>query len=500
MVLLVAVLGLLPAPTQAQEPPPPTVAPPPPPCDNCGVPGGPPPTCGPCEVSPPCFNPCQEGPGGEIGGPGQPGNPGQPGEPGNPGQPGAPGNPGQPGNPATPAPRPTVVCPPDLPCQGGRYLTSCIVGNADAIMPGCSDGAVVTWWEVGQVSYVIAARCANPGECQRVTPTPRPPRPPAPDWPCNTPPSVSGGQLIQVCNTRWPGWNLDVPVWIPPAEVRRNPWPRSLVGLSTQLCFVQAPDNEAFSQNKALPCAVDYGASYTQDTLPTCPAPTGQTGAGTRVNFQIGAAWRRWTPAKGPIFGFTPPAELLWRIPDRTGDVTLPGRCVAHTFETSSWGLGQNGPTWNPQCQDRDCACDERVSCWDTESYQVQLQTWWYPEYTFRYDELQCTAQGQSDCFCRGEGAPVGVPGASDCDNRPAYCPAPAWWGSIPVCSEYRWRQVTEPWTKYDLSKLGYQPVIPWFLVRSGGMTPEGQPCGSLGPGMGSVPVPVIEVQPAGVP
>lgn len=377
------------------------------------------------------------------------------------------------------------------------------MAGPDAIVTGCSDGlGVVTWWVVGNVSYVVAARCAEPGECSVVTPTPRPPVPtPEPDWPCDTPPHVSGGELTQEC-PYWPGWFLHVPVWIPPADVVRNPWPRSLVGLPTRLCFVGASDAEKFSDDKARPCAVDYGTEYAADALPIC-SNMGPVGEGTRVNYQIGAAWRRWTPAKGAIYGFTPPYELGWLIPDRDfngGDRRLFGRCVEHTFETSSWGLPANGPTWNPQCQERDCNCDERVTCYDMESYQVQLTTWWYPQYTFRYDELQCTRREQSDCFCRTEGAPVGVPGASACSNKPASCPATAWWGSIERCAAYQWRTITEPWQTYNLSRLGYQPVIPWFLARQAGANPDMTPCSLFGPTGGSLPVPVIEVQPVGVP
>ena len=47
---------------------------------------------------------------------------------------------------------------------------------------------------------------------------------------------------------------LSVSVRIPPVDMARNPWPRSLVGLETQLCFSSAPnDKEQFSAIKAVP-------------------------------------------------------------------------------------------------------------------------------------------------------------------------------------------------------------------------------------------------------
>ncbi len=425
-----------------------------------------------------------------------------------------PGGGGDPGpQPPTPpggggGPRPTAAPPPGLPADG-YYTRNCVIAGADAIVSCPVQAgepypfAVVTWWHSGRVSYVVSARCAAPGECSAVTPTPRPQQtpPPAPEWPCNTPPEVSGGIITQPC-PRWPGWNIQAQVIIPAAEVLRNPWPRSLVALPTKLTYTGKPnDIESFS-DKALPCDVDYNASYTESTMPNCPQAGGTVSPGTRVNYQIGAAWRRWKLTTGEIFGFRPPDEVTWTIPDREwngGTQTLSGYAVEYSFETTSWELDRNGPAWNPECQERDCACDERVQSWDRESYQVQIRTWWYPEWTFRYDEMKCTRMESSPCFCRPEGEPVGIP-HSDCGGKPATCPATAWWGSVDQCAEYKWVNQTDPWTKYNLSLLGYQPVIPWFLAKQAGMTPEGQQCGSYGPTNGSIPVPVIEVQPVGVP
>ena len=48
---------------------------------------------------------------------------------------------------------------------------------------------------------------------------------------------------------------LSVSVRIPPVDMARNPWPSSLVGLETQLCFSSAPnDKKQFSATKAVPC------------------------------------------------------------------------------------------------------------------------------------------------------------------------------------------------------------------------------------------------------
>jgi hypothetical protein len=356
---------------------------------------------------------------------------------------------------------------------------------------------VTRWCEYGNPVYchVISTRCAVPGECHVVTATPPPPQP-DPDWPCGEKPYFVDGRLIQAC-PQWPGWAIDVEVIIPPADVLRNPWPRSLVAYPTKLWFAGASDVEAWSE-KARACSVDYGATYSSGSFPSCSgSPVSE---GTRVNHQVGAAWRRWEPADGAIFGFHPPFEVGWSIPDREwngGTQQKFGYAVQHSFETTSWGLTGNGPAWNPVCQAEVCPCDQRVQAWDSPAYQVVVTTWWYPQYNFRYDEFQCVGREWSDCFCRAAGEPVGQP-HTPCSNPPPACNVAngAWYGKIEQCSGYAWRNVTQAWQTYDLSQLGYRPVLPWYLARQAGADPDGAQCGSYGPVGGSVPVPVIEVQP----
>jgi hypothetical protein len=134
-----------------------------------------------------------------------------------------------------------------------------------------------------------------------------------------------------------------------------------------------------------------------------------------------------------PVFGARPMDEAVWTVMDRewnggmhvyTSGLNEP---VHHIFETSSWmpvpgqqlpeyclnndcvtGLERNGPIWNPECQDRVCTCDERVKDHlGMESYQVYLQTAWWPEWTFQYDEYYCAHSDWSPCFYRNL-APIG--------------------------------------------------------------------------------------------
>ncbi len=450
--------------------------------------------CGTCNPAPPCFRFCT----------GQPGDSGTQPNPTPP--PGAPQPPPDtpPDNPgATPPPAGTPAPPAALGPGDGYWSVQCVQvggehgGGAGETGCGGTGYAIIWTWVVPNpalgypATYPARSRCAAAGECTPVTPTPRAVvTPQARTWPCDIVPRFENGVLMQGCDD-WPGWDLWAEACIPGAIVRRYPWPRSLVGLPTKLWYGGAPDLEQFSATKAWPCTVDYGARYPDDDLPECPAPVGQTTNGTRVNYQIGVAWRHWNLTRGAIFGFTPEHEVTWAIADREwngGTAIYHDYNIEHTFQTSSYGLEEFGTRWNPACQDQDCDCDTRVASLDMPAYDVTLTTWWYPEYTFKYDEMVCATRKWSDCFWR-ESPPTGL-SYSNCATPDYY--------KIEVCTEYKWENKTTGWQKYNLSLLGYQPVIPWFIATQVGADANGNQCttGSYGP----VGVPVIEVQPVGVP
>jgi hypothetical protein len=410
-----------------------------------------------------------------------------------------------PGPGSTPQPPAATATPPaGLPAHG-QYRTTCVISGADGVMPGCpSFHAVVLWWCVrGGDCHVIRARCAAEGECSPVTPTPRasPPPPPPNVWPCDDVPNVYPGGIDQTCD-RWV-WDLAVQVLIPPAQVLRNPWPRSLVGLPTKIWYTGEPNRaEAFSAGRAYPCAVDHGAAYGDlDDVPACPPPVGAPDEGTRVNLQLGVAWQRWRQGSPAVYGYTPPYASLITVDDREWNISgaTQGAFLEHTFETSSYGLTANGPRWNPACQERDCACDERVAAWDAPAYQGGVQTWWYPQWTWRYDELQCTRRSWDDCFWR-DSAPLGggYRGCASGDHA-----GEANWYQRQRCSEWRWRAQTGPlfgcsgeqqgaWCVYDLRRLGSTPVLSWAAAQTAGADAAGSRCGSFTPGLA---IPVIELQ-----
>lgn len=482
--------------------------------DGCCACSDPPGSC----VGDGCIIFCQEQGGGDdppqptqVWTPQPPGpGPTQPPGPG-PTQPPGPGPTAPPGGtptspPGTPAPTPT-------PPPGGTYVIfHC------APWPECDEGWADVTALLGRDGnwYVVEVDCLEESACVLPTATPGPGPTPGPggnDFPCDDPPSIVGGIIHQDC-TEWPGWYIDAEVVIPPAAVLRNPWPRGLVGLPNQLWYQRpAAEPEEFSE-PALECpGVDYGARYDEPTF-DCSGTVGQVTQGARVDFQIGAAWRHWQRGMGPLFGQTPPDEVVWVVQDREwngGSRVATGDHLVHVFETSSWGLEADGPTWNPECQERTCDYDERVADYlGAESYQANVLTWWWPEWTFRYDEYECSQADWGACWgpYPPPGYPVGVP-SRPCDHDGDGVDDPGY-HQEQTCSQWRWRQHQEPlecppgslnpdtgWCKYDLRALGLDPLMGWTGVVVAGADAEGQRQGSWTDRWPHyIPVPVVEVQP----
>jgi len=454
---------------------------------------------------------CLSIPGGGGGGGGTP-QPGQTPQPGSTPTPGGGG--GQPtpppwAPPPTPTPSPAdcyqIDCIPDASCRSefGRWVV-CYIGVAGHPM-------------------IVSKSCLPREVC--IPPTPA--SPPPSSWPCDEPPRVEDGEIHQPCQS-WPGYFIIASVRIPPSLLMVNPWPRSLNGLRTLFRVdPQTPTRvEVFSENVAKPCpGIDYNAEYSSSTF-TC-ANGAQFTTGGIANIRIGVAWQRWTRGAGRIFGMLPPDEFVLLIPDRPwngGDRLIrlgAGERTTYTFETSSWGLPENGPTWNPECQDRYCSCDERVqSHGGTPAYQVELWSYWWPEWTFSFDRYVCARKEcrWGPCMCYPDEQYGGCE-RRECGDRPADCPPPKWWGQVKeeVCVAWKWEKVTDAtafgwqcdeagavsgWCKYDLRKLGRQPLVTWKGVQMAGADPNGNRCGSYHSyGNGQVaPVPVIESQPVKYP
>ncbi len=358
-------------------------------------------------------------------------------------------------------------------------------------------------------------KCLDESEC--VGPTAEPPEPGGGGhtWPCDYETWHEGGYIRQPCEA-WPGWFIEVTNAIPMSAVLMNPWPRCLVGLETRFWIEGADDAALFSEDKALPCpGAEAHGTYDQNTY-NCGGEVGTVTEGAKVNYQVGAAWRRWRQGTGTILGDVPPygQEYAWVVRDRDwngGEQTFYGEFLRYTFETSSAELDEIGPVWNPACQDEDCSCDERVLEYlGGEAYSVTPLTYWWPEYTFRYDEYVCTHQEWSNCFGR-DTAPIGQVtqhcGSSHCAEGVGWC------GRVSTCEEWGWRQRTNPldycppgkergdWCIYDMKELFGRPssFVPYAHHVVAGANAVGEQCGSFTDKYPCyVPVPCIEVQPEG--
>ena len=392
--------------------------------------------------------------------------------------------------------------------------------------PDCSSG----WADLkayhlpgAGVYYITDANCVPEENCVAATPVPNLPPPPRPDDPCDYPPTVSGGVIRQPC-TQWPGCEICADVTIPPSAVLRNPWPRGLAGLPNHFWYSKPSEPEKWS-GECVPCNTD-GNLHEEEPY-DCGGGTGTVMEGARVNFQVGVAWRQWSASDGTVFpgASTPLAESVWVVHDREwngGTRFIPGSTLEYIFETSSYYnpdnpgpiLPDDGPTWNPACQEKDCDCDERtLDTRGTESYHVGIQTFWWPEWSFRYDEYVCKVYdvrcesrpgwGAAECDLDGDGS-------NDADTK-----------SRRICEAWGWNHdvvdlhVSEygidcprgmekgGWCRYDVRKYGASsPYVPWSSAIVAGANPDGSKCtqyiggGSGWIDSGTVPVPIIEIQP----
>jgi hypothetical protein len=309
------------------------------------------------------------------------------------------------------------------------------------------------------------------------------------DFPCDYPPTIEGGIIHQPCD-EWPGWFIEAEVTIPPARVLRHPWPRGLVNWPNEYWFAgTAPEPEAWS-NKAKECPAASAGDTGGGTF-DCNGGVGSATQGAKVNYQIGVAWRRWTPGDGDIFGYSPPDHVSWTIQDRDGSHMLFGPHVSYTFETSSWGQPRRGPVWNEECQDRECSYDERVaSPTGSPAYPVGVTTYWYPEWNIRWLEYECNRE-DCDCTC------VTGSGSDQCSGPSGHCILDnEYWKQDCECVEWKWNRTSDGWTTYDLRPLGLDPVIPWNAAVTAGADENGHRQGSW---IDAQPwTPIIEVQPVG--
>jgi hypothetical protein len=238
---------------------------------------------------------------------------------------------------------------------------------------------------------------------------------------------------------------------IPCLAVSRSPFPRGLVSVANHFSL---------------------GGPNTREEWSTPPLPEGIPEAWRKCgddrlprykNWQIGLKWVRigspaWNPGAA-MPGPYPPDEAHWNFDDRPWSphgTTSSGNSVAHTYETSSYGLPANGPGGLP-------------------SYQVRVRTYWGLFWAAQYDERVCV-EWEEVCTC-GNSAEYHTWRCPDCDDQHR--------NARQRCARCEWRHKFDGWHPIDLTQYG---SLTWY-AESYKIDVPGVGCS------GVLPVPIIESQ-----
>ena len=172
---------------------------------------------------------------------------------------------------------------------------------------------------------------------------------------------------------------------------------------------------------------------------------------------------------------FLPIVPPTWHFDDRAwsdGGQSALGFAVAHTYETSSWGLFENGPSLEGRL--------------DIPAYQVRVGTAWQAMVRRTWEEQE---RGDPKTFnCDADDA--------ECLDLYAMCEDPGTDPDNDDCFESYWVFHDTGWVPVDLTLYGYPE--PYYLSWAAGdvtMPPPGIPAVLLGLRPCNVPVPIIEAQ-----
>jgi len=196
-------------------------------------------------------------------------------------------------------------------------------------------------------------------------------------------------------------WGYDIQVWagIPPHRVSRHPFPRGLVTLPNEFDLYPEPwISEAggphFREDGFYSDRVNIPHPIQEDPEP-----------GDIKEYEIGVRWRR-VGDEYPQFGYVPPHcfdfdERHWNVergdaPAACATPELDGHVrVAHAYETSSWDKpgDDNGASWDNPANGPRVDLENQVvpDVWDLVSYQVQVATYWLPEWRDRWYQWEVT-------------------------------------------------------------------------------------------------------------
>jgi hypothetical protein len=289
------------------------------------------------------------------------------------------------------------------------------------------------------------------------------------------------------------GWNISVWTRVPPHKVQRYPYPRWLVALPGTLQLIRDP---VFSVEGG-PNGPGGESGFWSASVAIPNPPRVDPVAGDIKNYRIGVRWRMGMPGQS-LFGGGPIPDSCWSFNERdwnvSGGYASAGACgdaVAHTYETSSYGMPENGRSFNHSAD----GCD-KVGPATLPAYQVTVPTYWMAEWADEWDQYHTWTEW-GDCACAGS-EPSGVPHTtSGCSAPPGICIQPGeWYGKVGV-TQGEWRHHFVGWHPMDLREFG---EAHWYytsyLVTSMGRGGDWCPGHTYVDGTGTaVPIPVIEAQ-----
>jgi hypothetical protein len=288
------------------------------------------------------------------------------------------------------------------------------------------------------------------------------------------------------------GWNISVWTRVPPHKVQRHPYPRWLVSLPGTLRLIRDP---LFSVDGGPNGSGDEGGFWSAAVAIPNP-PSDDPEAGDIKNYRIGVRWRMGMPGQA-LFGGGAIPDSCWNFDERdwnvSGGYAPAGACgdtVAHIYETSSYGLLENGRSFDYSAD----GCD-KVGAATLPAYQVTIPTYWIAEWADEWEQYHTWTEWGS-CQCAGS-EPSGLRTTSGCSAPAGVCINPGeWYGKVGE-EKGEWRHHFVGWHAMDLRDFG-APY--WYytsyLVTSMGEGGDWCPGHIYVDGTGTaVPIPVIEAQ-----
>ncbi len=326
---------------------------------------------------------------------------------------------------------------------------------------------------------------------------------PAADAPC--PPSMGSGLTLDCpgdlrSGTFFGGARVRVSATIPPVRVIRSPFPRGLVTQPNFMVLDGAPNSsgEKWSNTISFPA---QGYLKGQGTYSTCsldPAPHAPPCGGDVRNYQLGAKLDRLAPNATYPLGHVEDSCWTWGdwMKKESGGC---GMSSQHTYETASHTavstmggtIKQNGPR-----VDLDSGT---VPSWDLEAYQATVPTFWAGSYAIKWDiavvNVSTSLQANPGASCHPNPIPQGHIGDTVvCDAGGQQGWMDAHYNQTVTIS---WQHHEQGWQTIDLRKYG---GAKWYFTSykqyECGQFNGRLWCQQPSPEAGSLPVPIIEVQP----